>query len=98
MKITREVLEGYLECRYKGRLRLAGEQGVESDYQTLTAEDEVQTRTRANTYLLSHQPDGQACQGRTFTAADLGLGIPLLLDATIEQEETILRFDGLIKV
>jgi hypothetical protein len=44
-KITRDVLEGYLECRYKGRLRLAGEPGEESDYQKLVLEEEARART-----------------------------------------------------
>jgi predicted RecB family nuclease len=97
-KITREILEGYLACKYKGRLRLAGEAGEESDYRQLIAEDEVQARIRARTQLLSSHPEGQACQGATVTTADLARGTPLLLDATIEQEWVSLRFDGLMKV
>lgn len=42
-KITREILEGYLNCRYKGHLKLAGEHGTRSDYEALLIEqrDEV---------------------------------------------------------
>ena len=30
MKITKEVLEGYLNCKLKGHLKLAGESGSKS--------------------------------------------------------------------
>jgi hypothetical protein len=32
VKITREVLESHLNCKYKGHLKLLGEQGTKSDY------------------------------------------------------------------
>ena len=68
-KITREVLEGYLECRYKGRLRLDGEEGERSDYERMTSEEEAEARTRGLTHLLSCHPEGEACRGATLTAA-----------------------------
>ena len=33
--ITGEVLEGYLNCKLKGYLKLKGERGTRSDYETL---------------------------------------------------------------
>ena len=36
MKITNEVLEGYLNCKTKGHLKLAGETGTKSDYEAMT--------------------------------------------------------------
>src|SRR5262249_60703462 len=35
VKITREVLEGYLICKYKGHLKLAGQAGTPSDYEAM---------------------------------------------------------------
>src|SRR3989304_5055941 len=46
-KITRGVLEGYLNCRYKGWLRLSGGQGHKSDYATLLTEARAQVRRGA---------------------------------------------------
>jgi predicted RecB family nuclease len=97
-KITRAVLEAYLECTYKGRLRFAGEQGYESDYQKMTAEQEVQARTLAFTRLLACHPEGEVFRSARLTLTDLGRGIPLVLDPTIEDEEVSLRFDGLVRV
>jgi predicted RecB family nuclease len=98
MKITRAVLEGYLECTYKGRLRLAGEPGEESDYQKMTTEQEVQVRALAFTDQLARHPGGEVCRGARLTVANLGRGAPLVLDATIEDEEVSLQFDGLMRV
>jgi hypothetical protein len=97
-RTTREVLEGYLECKYKGRRRLAGEQGNESDYQKMISGDEVLARTRAFAHLLSCYAGGQTCRGAIFTAEDLGRGTPLLLDVTVEHEQVTLRCDGLVRI
>jgi predicted RecB family nuclease len=96
-KVTREVLEGYLECKYKGRLRLAGEAGEATDYQRLVAEEEAEALARGLAHLLSRHPAGEACRGATLTAADLARGAPLLLDATLEDGPVSLRCDALLK-
>ena len=36
MKITNEVLEGYLNCKTKGHLKLAGEHGTPADSEEMT--------------------------------------------------------------
>jgi predicted RecB family nuclease len=97
-KITREVLEGYLECKYKGRLRLAGEHREESDYLRMIAEEEAEARTRGLAHLLSCHPDGEACQGEALTFSALGRGAPLFLDATLEDGQVSLRFGAIARV
>ena len=37
-KIARDVLESYLNCKYKGYLKLTGQQGTKSDYENLLTE------------------------------------------------------------
>jgi hypothetical protein len=37
LKITRDIIESYLNCKYKGQLKLAQQQGVKSDYSRSTA-------------------------------------------------------------
>ena len=34
-KITRQILEAYLNCKTKAHLKLAGQHGVVSDYEAL---------------------------------------------------------------
>ena len=36
MKITKEVLEAHLNCKFKGHLKLAVEVGTRSDYEAMT--------------------------------------------------------------
>jgi predicted RecB family nuclease len=96
-KITREVLEGHLRCKYKGRLRLAGSPGEPSGYQQMVNEDEPAARTKAATQLLGRHPQGQACRGAVLTPADLARGTALLLDVTVEDNALSLRYDGLLK-
>ena len=36
-KITRYIIESYLNCKYKGHLKLVGEGGTPSDYEAMTA-------------------------------------------------------------
>jgi hypothetical protein len=45
-RITRDVLESYLLCRYKGYLKWNGHQGIKSDYEVLLAgaRDEVRLK------------------------------------------------------
>jgi hypothetical protein len=44
MKITNEVLEAHLACKTKGRLKLAGEASVRSDYDLMTTETRQASR------------------------------------------------------
>lgn len=37
-KITRDILESYLNCRLKGHLKLTGQQGTKCDYEILRTE------------------------------------------------------------
>jgi predicted RecB family nuclease len=37
-KITREILESYLHCKFKGHLKLTRQQGIKSDYEALLTE------------------------------------------------------------
>src|SRR5271157_5359281 len=52
VKITRDVLEGYLSCKYKGRLQLGGEEGRKSDYEVMATDLLRQLRTRVVADLL----------------------------------------------
>lgn len=93
--ITREVLESHLQCRYKGHLKLAGEQGCPSDYELLLAEARERVRHAATEKLLARHGEGEVLRDCTATAEVLKRGIPLLLNATVEGEGLSVRFDAL---
>jgi hypothetical protein len=46
-KLTREVIESFLQCRYKGYLKLTGEQGSPADYEELMRESRERVRLAA---------------------------------------------------
>lgn len=47
-KITRDIIESYLNCKYEGHLKLVGQRGIQSDYGILLAasRDAVRRLTR----------------------------------------------------
>ena len=59
-KITRDIIESFLNCKYKGHLKLAGQQGTRSDYELLLAESRDAVRglfgNTAAACLSSHSP------------------------------------------
>src|SRR5262249_20582728 len=94
-KITRDVIESFLDCRYKGYLKLAGEVGSPSDYEQLLRESRVRIRLAATAKLQAQHEEGQVLQRLPLTLGVLKRGVPLLLDATVENEEFRLCFDAL---
>ncbi len=96
-KITRDVLESYVHCAYKGHLKLAGEQGNISDYEVLQAEARSRVRLAAADRLMGRHKDGAILRGVALTLPLLKQGVPLLLDATVEDHTLFIRFDALQK-
>jgi hypothetical protein len=77
MRITNEVLEGYLNCKTKGGLKLAGEAGIRSDYEAMTTAASQVSRESALANLVSRFSEADACRGVRVTATTLS---PLLDD------------------
>jgi predicted RecB family nuclease len=98
MKITNEILEDYLNCKTKGHLKLAGESGTRSDYETMTTAASQVSRAAALAKLVSRFSEGDACRGLPVTAATLKQGSPLLADAILEDDSMSLRLDALKRV
>jgi predicted RecB family nuclease len=94
-KITRDVLEAYLQCRTKGHLKLAGEAGDKSDYEVLMAETRERVRLAATARLRARHQEGEVLQGVAATPEVLRRGVPLILDAIVEDADFCVRFDGL---
>lgn len=99
MKITNDVLESHLKCRYKGYLKLAGEHGRPSDSELLLRE--VRDRLRlvgTDRLLIQHKGDGdEVLRGTVVTPAVLKHGVPLFLDATMGDKGLSVCFDALQK-
>ena len=94
-KITTDILESYLQCRYKSHLKLVGEQGMPSDYERLLQGARARVRRMATDKLLSQYGAREILRSLTVTPAVLKRGVPLVLDATVEDEGLAVRFDAL---
>jgi predicted RecB family nuclease len=97
-KITRDALEGFLHCKYKARLKLAGEQGSKCDYECLIDGSRQRLRRQATEMILARHGEGEVAAGVPLTEAGLRQGQPFLLNAVLEDGLFSLPFDGLKKV
>src|SRR3954467_12222243 len=84
MKIANEILEGYLNCKTKGYLKLVGETGTKSDYEAMTVAVSQASREEALAKLVTRFGENDACRGVSVTVEILKQGKPLLADATLD--------------
>src|SRR5262249_9396778 len=96
--ITRDVLESYLKCRYKGHLKLAGERGVPADYELLMKETRERVRQGATDLLLARHKGDKGLRGLTVTPALLSQGASIILDATVEDQGLSVCFDAIKRI
>src|SRR5262245_26732339 len=94
-KITRDIIECFLDCKYKGHLRLTGQSGTPLDYERMTAAAAASSREQAVPRLIARFSQGQAERGTTVTPTTLRQGAPLLADAVLEDGTMSLRLDAL---
>jgi predicted RecB family nuclease len=94
-KITRDIVESYLNCKYKGHLRLTGASGTPSDYEAMIATTSASSREQALTRLAARYGEGATGHGAAVTAAVLKQGALLLLDASLEDDRFSLHLDAL---
>src|SRR6266404_2551907 len=96
-KITFDVLDGYLHCKYKGHLRLAERTGIKSNYESTFVELRKELRVKAieKVHGQFHQkiPNGVA-----LTRSALNGGAPFVLDAEFQDDQFSVQYDGLKKV
>jgi predicted RecB family nuclease len=97
-KIIRDVLEGYLHCKYKGYLKLNGQQGTKCDYETMLAEMRAEVRLAAIDKILARHPGEEIPRNGPLTTSALQQGASFILDATLDDDLVSLEFDGLKKV
>jgi hypothetical protein len=97
-RITRDALEAFLNCKFKAHLKLAGQQGSVSDYETRLILTRQEVRQQVIGKLLARYPEGEVALGITLTAAALRKGPSFMLDTTLEDDQLSVGFDGLKRV
>jgi hypothetical protein len=74
-KITRQVLEAYLNCKIKAHLKLADQQGNMSDYEALLVSTRQAVRRQAIAKILARTPEVEVARDISPTAATLRAGL-----------------------
>ena len=85
-KITKDVLESYLNCTYKGHLKLTGQQGTKCDYETLLTTMRAEVRLAAIDKILPSYPGEEVPRNIPLTTSALKQGASFLLDATLDDD------------
>src|SRR6185369_3904503 len=94
-KITSDVLESYLHCKFKGYLMLAGRQGTKCDFEAMLTELRGEIRLKAIDAIIARHPGDQVARNMPLTIAGLQRGPQYILDSTFENDALTLHFDGL---
>src|SRR5215468_5496435 len=97
-KITREVLEGYLNCRLKGHLTFRGENGTRSEYQQLLEQSRQELRRAAEDLVKARCPVAHDAEGTAIGRQLLMRGPALILNAVIENDILSISVDALKRV
>jgi predicted RecB family nuclease len=97
-KITSDVLGSYLHCKFKGYLKLAGQQGTKCDYEAMLTGLRAEVRLKAIDAIIARHPEDQVARNIPLTTAAVKRGPQYILDGTFEDDALALHFDGLKRV
>jgi hypothetical protein len=97
-KMTRDILESRLNCKYKGYLKYIGQQGIKSDYETLLTQLRTRVRVAAIDRILARYSGKDALRNGALTTSLLKQGQLFLLDATLDSDFVSFHFDGLQRI
>src|SRR3989442_10607664 len=97
-KITRDGLESYVFCQYKSYLKLTGQHGAKSDYETLFTAFRSEVRLKAINRIIDQHQEHQVVRNPPLTTAVLKRGPLFVLEPTLEDDLISLSFDGLKRV
>ncbi len=94
-KITREVVEDYLDCKYKAYLKLAGEKGTISDYEQLIKEVAIGMHQTATGKLNARHKKAETKGINRLDRASLKQALPLFLGPVFHNAKMSFYFDAL---
>lgn len=97
-KLTRDVIESYLHCKYKAHLKLDGRMGTRSDHEALLLDARDALQQKVIGKLIASVPTNNIERDVVLTKSVLNRGTMYLLNARFEDDEMQLTFDGLKRV
>ena len=93
-KITREILDSYLDCKRKAFFKSLGETGLVHDFEKLQREITAVVKQGVTEKIATDIRSQNVQLGVVLTPDVLKSGASYLLDATLSTKELNLRFDG----
>jgi len=97
-RITADVLESAVFCKYKAYLKLRGEQGASSDYETLLTGIRSEVGLRAVDRIRAQHPASEVVSDICLTTSALQRGPLFILNAIVEDDLVSLSLGGLKRV
>ncbi|MGA2402910.1 MAG: TM0106 family RecB-like putative nuclease [Syntrophobacteraceae bacterium] len=97
-KMTRDILESHLYCKYKGYLKIVGQQGTKSDYEIMLAQLQAQVRLAAIDKIFARCPENDVLPNGTLTTSLLKQGRLFFLDAVVDYGFVSFQLDGIKRV
>ena len=97
-RITRDIVESYLHCRLKAHLKLAGNQGITSDYEGFLLQTRRDVRQQAIRKIFSKTTRDDVASNIPLTVSSLRVGSSYVLDTILEDDLLSVSFDGLERV
>lgn len=94
-KISSDVLESYLYCKFKGYLKLTDQRDTKRDFEAMLTELRAEVRLKAIDTIIARHPGDQVARSIPITTAGLKRGPQYVLDGTLEDAALALHFDGL---
>ena len=96
--ITRDILESYLNCRYKAHLKLRGEPEITSDYEKMLSASRKGLKQIATDKILARHPATDVPTEIPLNFATLRDGSPFILGATLDDNFFSLKYDAVKRV
>jgi predicted RecB family nuclease len=94
-KITRDVLEGYMDCHYKAFLKLTSHEGVTPDNPILQMDRNSRPSLTSVGEIPLQRIKVQGTKSLKLTSSYLSKGQPLILDGIFETSAISLHIEGL---
>jgi predicted RecB family nuclease len=94
-KITSDVLESYLYCKFKGYLKLIAQQGTKCDFEAIRTELRAEVRLKAIETIIARHACDEVTRSIPLATVELKQGAQYILDSTLEGDALTLHFDGL---
>ena len=94
-KITRDVLESYLNCHYKAHLKLRDHIGIETEYERLLISSRQAVASNAIDKILGQSAACDVVHNISLTTSALREGPLFILNPHLDDDLISFRFDGL---